>query len=404
MVLNAIFGFVLLFVVALHTSIAAMETLSWLIFLVWLTQIWKQFKKISLGYDFALWGLVITVALGLLFNPNTKDFWHQFGTMRWVILIYSFTFILRSLREGLKSQVFDRMFDVWALSVVLISAYALLQAFTGIDFVHHDKANVLSSYHGIFKAVGTFSLSLTFAYMLGISTTLMFSLAIFSKGFNRFYISTAFGLLGLGVSLARGAWLGILVSMVLLLFLRFGKKMLVPTVAAIPAGLFGLSFVPGVYDRLLTFTNIFSDSSVNTRFSLWKAYWHVFLDHPFFGVGIFNGKFFLEPYYEKFQVGYRLYSHAHNNWLYALVGTGLIGTGLLLIWNFHVIESGIKAFKLSKNTRERAILAGILAAQVFWQLGGLTECNFTDGEVNHMIIFTWALLLSYRRCEAAMTT
>ena len=382
-----IFGLILLYLVSLHTSIAGMELFGWLLFVSWLLleakNYWKRPKEILIGGDIFLWLMVLNTALGVGLSEKTEDFFVQFGFMRWVLLLYALTHLIRRLQNELDPKYWFVFWRVWSTTAIVVSLYALLQALTGFDLLGHK----VSPYHGLFKATGTFNMSLTFAYTMGISTLMLVGRSL--------WLPAMAGAVSLAVSLARGAWMGMIPALFALLFYKFGKKVLLHFIATIGALLVGASFMPGIQERLMTFSNITADTSVTTRFSLWKSYWQIFLDHPIFGVGLFNGKLYLEPYYEKFQIGYRLYSHAHNNWLYMLAGTGLVGTLLFLAWNVFIWKTAIQLLR-TKDFQDKAIVVSILAVQIFWQLGGLTECNFTDGEVNHFIVFTWAMLFAYR--------
>ncbi|MGZ6480380.1 MAG: O-antigen ligase family protein, partial [Bdellovibrionales bacterium] len=96
---------------------------------------------------------------------------------------------------------------------------------------------------------------------------------------------------------------------------------------------------------------------------------------------------FLPEYFARLGIDQEFVSHAHNNLLQFLGGTGIFG---------FISYCAVIFIFLRKAWRIRKVTAwgwSLFLAQLYMQLGGLTEANFIDGEVNHMLIFTWAILL-----------
>ena len=51
-----------------------------------------------------------------------------------------------------------------------------------------------------------------------------------------------------------------------------------------------------------------------------------------------------------------------------------------------------------------SLALGCFAAQVYLHVGGLTEVNFTDGEVNHAIVMVWSLTLGLAQPARSQST
>lgn len=384
---SALSVLLLLYVVALHTSIAAMEILSWLIFVLIVGWKIKQRTRFDFPLAIPLAGLILTVGISLLVNPALKEFWFQFGFMRWVFLLWSFSW---ALREVWNAQFEERFVKVWMGAFTLACAYAVFQCLTGIDPLHSRQV-VFPQDGLLYKATGFFSFSLTYAYSIGIS---LFVIAVPMWRRNRALGVAAWvtGSLGLLASMSKGAWLAALAAV--FIYLLMEKRKLVPLfiAAVVAAGAALMAFSPVFQEKIGRIIHLSADRSAMTRLDLWQAYWSMFLDHPFFGVGIFQGDKLLPEYYQRLGVDQEFVSHAHNILLQWAVGAGVLSLG------FYLWISG--AFlKMAWGIRQFRVWGwALFLAQLYWQLGSLTEANFIDGEVNHMITFTWAAVL----CVSAM--
>lgn len=377
----------LLYLLVLHTSMAGMELFAWIITIcAFGYQIgWrKNFEIFKHNRALNLWILAmgLAVAAGLLANPLYRPFSVQFGFMRWAIVLYGLVF---ALQEIWSEQFERRLLIVWAVLVAITGSYAWFQCVTGIDLIRNEV--IQAQQGGIFRATGWFSASLTFAYSFGISLFAM-SLPTYQCFGRRVAVIFVIGALGVISPVARGAWLA--GSGTVLVYLLFTKKWWTAPLTA--AGFYGVSkflttFSSGFGGKIEGMATMQVDHSSSVRLDLWKAYWNMFVDHPWFGVGLEQGDKFLPDYFAKLGIHQEFYSHAHNNLLQFLGGAGIFGL---------ITYCGLNAVIFFKAWRLRKVTPwgwSILLAQVYLQLGGLTEVNFHDGEVTHMFVFTWAILL-----------
>ncbi len=189
---------------------------------------------------------------------------------------------------------------------------------------------------------------------------------------------------------SRGAWLGILIAMMLFL-LMYSKKILV-------AGLFGVLAVPflpfvlpqSVLDRFLSIGNL-GDTSTSYRVHIWEGTLNMLRDHFLGGIGVGTGVF--GEIYPRYSLsGIESAPHSHNLYLQILVETGILGLILFLIVLFTFVRHNFTFFAKPLPTVPRlhnaALFCGILAvlAQgmtdyiwynyrvylVFWLMIGLT--------------------------------
>lgn len=378
-------AFYYLYLAALHTSIAGMEIFSSLLVAVSAYLLASRRMKFDLRREdrwllAMLGGFAAWVAVSLMVNPLLKPFLFQWGFMRWEVVLVALTIALEYIWFEKAFQ--KRWTPLWVVLVTVTGAYAAFQSATGIDFIRHGAVSPQGG--GVYKAVGFFSISLTFAYCFGILAFACFRPAM---EWNRRagILVVVCGAAGVLASMSRGAWLAGLACIFVYLGVRH-RRLILPALAVVAVVIAALLLQGGGFAAKITnMAQLKMDHSSMVRVDLWRAYWQMSLEHPVFGVGIFNGDKVLPEYYEKLGIAEPFTSHAHNNLLNWLAGTGV--PGLL----FYVAICG---FFLSRawRLRETSVWGwSLFLAQLFVQLGGLTECNFIDGEVTHCIMLTWAI-------------
>lgn len=386
----------LLHVVAIHTSIAAMEVISWLLFALVTFQFlfrkstWKEWGP-------ALWlvGFAAIATIGVVVSGSgLSSALAQIGFLRWMLLLYSFAFAW-SHSKWLDDP--QKLLWVWFGIAALAGIYTTFQFATGINLVRpHHQLRPAESYG--FRPTGFFSLTLTMSYVVGISLSFLLPQLSLKKLDWRKILLWFFILCGLLTSLTRGAWLAFTVAIVVYAFQKQGWRAFF---TLIPLGMLLtllVMFEPDINSRSRALLDFSSNASSGMRVDLWRAYWAIFLDNPVLGVGLFNPDDMLLETYRRLGIQQDFVSHAHNNYLQVLAGTGSLGFIAFVGFNAYFLKL---SWQLERHFRalrpQLARLAqGALLAQVFWQIGGLTECNFFDGEVNHSIVFIWALLLAMK--------
>jgi O-antigen ligase len=136
------------------------------------------------------------------------------------------------------------------------------------------------------------------------------------------------------------------------------------------------------------------ESSNYLHVLVWKANWLIFLDHPLLGVGLGLNTPLMPQYYA--QLGYpteTFKSHAHNDLLQMLAGVGLFGALCYIIFCAWFLRAAYLTWRRlpSNATWYRSLALGSFLAQIYFHIGALTQCNFTNGINNHLLIFLWAL-------------
>lgn len=372
----------LLYVVALHCSIAAMETLGWLTFA--LVVGWMAATRARFHFPMArpLLALLVVTAVSVAFNPPLRPFLFQVGTLRWIFLLWAFTWALAAVwNEGFES----RLIKVWTGAFLITVAYATFQFFTGLDPVHPGGGAVFAQGGGLYKAAAFFDMSLTYASTIGISFFALLVPVLGRKSYFLKVVTVIAGTLGVVVSMSKGAWMAALATGTFYVgsvrrrhLLRFAGA------AAVLAGLLAWLSEP-FREKIDLIVGLRLDHSAGVRVDLWRAYWAMFCDHPWLGVGILQGDKMLPDYYLRLGIAQDFTSHAHNVLLQWLAGGGVLSFGLYL-WISVAFLRTAWVLRLSSPWGWSLFLS-----QIYFHLVGLVEANFFDGEVNHFLVFIWAL-------------
>ncbi|NWJ44327.1 MAG: O-antigen ligase family protein [Chloroflexi bacterium] len=187
-------------------------------------------------------------------------------------------------------------------------------------------------------------------------------------------------------SYSRGAWLGLLVGVLVMIAVR-GKKSLwvwLALVALVIFGGLGLqtgALSPSIATRITSIADLLTPFDVRDvvpnpdnyavveRMAMWQAGGNMFLSNPFFGVGIGN----FDVTYNMFNAPQWIYSrgHAHNYYIHAAAETGLVGLTAYLLLVISVFVNGWKTARLTCDISLRYVAwgaLGIVSAVMFHNL------------------------------------
>jgi len=200
----------------------------------------------------------------------------------------------------------------------------------------------------------------------------------------RLSLGVAMMLIGLLVTFSRGGWFAFALTAVLLFLIelrRNGRLILVPV-------LLGLLLLPiatselgrHVYQRV---TNVepFSDYG---RLAAYAASLQMFLQHPLFGVGYGNWRFFFAGYVPGFVLPF-----AHNLYLGVLSETGLAGFLLFFAPLGYLIVRGLR-FSLQGDPVVSILIRAYSFAMVGAFVQGLSD-SWTDANPPYASLF-WTIV------------
>ena len=204
-----------------------------------------------------------------------------------------------------------------------------------------------------------------------------------------YLLSFSIGAFTLLLTLTRGVWLALAISL-LLLTLFYSKRIFL---ACLGAGTTTLGllmiFSQKFKDRL--FYSLSPENYDQIRWNLWKTNWEIIKDHPLIGVGYGQNKELLQSYFDKLHITTNtMISHSHNQIIHWTAGTGFMG--LLLIVGFW----GYLLYK-SIQTKNNDLIALTSSVLCFFFVGGLFEANFEHSKYKYMLMFAFAFIFSLQK-------
>ncbi len=404
-----------LYALATLTSMAGMEIFGWLSITMILSVVIMQCRRpvnerppfpfIPL-IDGVLVAMILVVAIGaLLTEPGGPGFVKIIGRVRWII-------IFMVIRTGLTWIWSDRFSMIMTFLVgifTLIAAYAIVQHFTGIDLIRDSQRAVPPFYYGsgqlAYRVSGLFSSPMTWGHAAAMficyPAALYFLRVRRHSGYHWFF-GVSVLLIGISIvlSFTRGAWVSTAVALLVVGLLSGRRAFLGAIVGLAVVGGTIYAVSPDVRARVaVTFDPNYASNL--ERITIWRANWEMFKERPIIGVGYGENERLIGGYYDRMGIQNSLKGHAHSNYFQWLSGTGSLGFILyiLFVLGLLILSGRLWWMIPPERLEDRAIVLGVIGSQVAMHVGGLTECNFKDAEVNHQFMFSlaviWALYQVY---------
>lgn len=397
-----------IYVFATWTSRAGMELAGLLtLILAWIyiqrSSNWKLVRDICEIYPWkTLLGLIIITIVGLVVNSLTpKEMIAPLVSQVYIILLLTWAIILTTIKFS------EKQFAFFLLVVGLVAAYAIFQSFTGIDLLRPGSNRAVNPLYlpnsrvHLWRSAGLFDSPVNYAYVAGMHASFALAYALLAKKrrIDELFSFAVFVYILLLTSVittyTRGAWAGMAVSGVAMASIinpKLGLKL--ATAGGVVLAIL-VAASSALRERLISVFD-FSFVSNSDRIFLWRMNWEMFKDHPFFGVGVFQNSVRAHEYAVKLGSPDAFLSHAHNNYLEMLSGTGAIGFGLYLLLIAYMMKLTIDLFNAlpEKNTWWRMIALGAFGAQAHLHIGGLVDANFRSEIANNNLILIWAFVIA----------
>lgn len=198
---------------------------------------------------------------------------------------------------------------------------------------------------------------------------------------------------------SRTIWFAMLGTIsVGLLFINRQKAIKLGLTLCVTLGLSYFTNAFGFRDRLVYTLNFSPESSQNSRVIAWKTSWHVFLDHPFFGVGLDEINKYYPQQYEKLNIAASLGAgHAHNQFLQILAETGFVGfcalTAILIVGLIYFQRS----FQRFISIQNKAVSLGAFLVIVALILSSFTDTPIRIQEGRNYVLLILGVSLGYLR-------
>lgn len=399
---KTIFGLVLFFWIALHTSQSFVDLAD---FLLIIAALWSAYSKQDMQRlwtsfrPYQLWFLWISVVLlGFSFGASVEDktalklIWE----FRWFISFICYIYVFKTLS--------------WSESQIRALTLALL-GFSVLDLILF-----FVNFHQDPRAGGLFGHSMPFAHTMGPSALFLLFIDL-KKALQRgqsllwrglYLITPMMAMTMLVLSFTRGVWLGFGAALLVCTAFLGRKVFLGAFFSLVLVGAVLFLGSERIQSRVMGKTNAESQSN-SERMNYWKANFKIFRDYPLFGIGYSQNNVHVEEYLRKDGIDWMPGSaHAHNQYIQFLAGTGILGLACFLAFLsfvFYPVLKGIVKMKQQKDFSDPYyVLIGIFAGMLCFSIAALTESNFSIAKNRFMFLFIAALgyaLVTSKRAEIA---
>jgi O-antigen ligase len=329
---------------------------------------------------FALWTLVTVLASA---RPG-----ESFMASRGLLTLLAFYVVLHALPDA---RAAARFANGLLIAVAIVAVLSIVQVgFCPAEGTVDSSSAVRLLMRKCARARGFFSIYMTLAGVLSlVLVSTLPRVALGRPGTAWTLPAWLAGLLALGLTSVRGAWLGFAAG-VAGAALGLRRRWLV--LAALVLVLAGALVVePGLLRRLKTVGDI-TDDTTRDRLAMLDAGLGLAIAHPLTGIGPGQVKN-VYPTVASAEALRRSTSHLHNTPLQIVVERGLPGLAAwLAIW-VGFFGAAWRVFRRIPPADEgaRALVLGSMAAIAAFLVAGLSEYNFGDTEVLLVALAVMAL-------------
>lgn len=301
-----------------------------------------------------------------------------------------FTFI-ECMRSEKRLKIF---FTLFLISCALISINGIYQSLVGHEFIfgHLYDGRVSSSFRhandfGAYLVVVVpvlFCLSFLMGGKKHGETAGTGSFAFLSSGKPKIisFILFALTLVCLGLTYSRGAWVGFVLSLLLMGLFNI-KDYKVPVVFGLLIMFFLIVFYPLMIRERPLIKDIKSSLAANNRVVYWKRAQCIIKDYPIFGCGL-NAYALVAG---RYSIGWGGYPH--NSYLQMTAETGVVGISAFLWMVFVLFSNSLKALRRMKVQRHKMLFVGFLTGLLGFLIHSLFDTNFYSVQLGS---FLWTII------------
>lgn len=230
----------------------------------------------------------------------------------------------------------------------------------------------------------------TFAGVLLVCDLFLVSLFTFERRYRTLWGLGALVLINAALlgSLTRGAWVGLLVGLTLLMVMRSSRYLWLYLPAVV---LFVLLAPAAVIERARSITDL-RDPSNYDRLCMAYAGALMIAERPLFGLGpeMVAPRY---PIYRHPTAPRRLVPHLHDSFLQLAAERGLLSLAAYLWLCGASLSLSIAAYRREGGRRgpRAALLVGSIVAVVAYNVAGIFEDNWSDREVQRVFLFALAV-------------
>jgi len=371
----------LIFTAALPVSISASQIalgialLSWIALAVAKHELpIKKSALLILVLLFTGWALLSALA-----SPYDRmhALW-RWGKDFWLVVIF---FIISSeVKTWPRVRV---LLSVFCVTATVAACYGIFQHFTVQDYFGHHVSLVPWSP----RCSGFFNSPMTFAYQ----QILVLPIAIFLGWINfrsqkkksiLWFIAASLIAAGVTFSFSRGAWLGMIISLIVIAYFinKIVGRVILASVIAFSVLVLILAPTSLFATRARAFFRPHEVVSTQERFYMWQSALAIAADHPLFGAGWGN----FTPAHAEYKMPGDIWApacNAHSNYFTALADAGWVGFGIFLLLT---IESMMITWRIARARNKTDICNlgyGLFGSMLAISIASISQTSLVDAEV-----------------------
>jgi len=407
-------------IIPFHLNFALLfptEILIILVIVKWFVDSMVTEKKFILKdkFDRPVIFFLVAIFLSLIINVNTQNIFVSLkGFLRYIAYILFGWKISQQLIINKKDL--GRVVQVLIIPSIILSVYGLYRI-----TIFHFNPNLF----GFGIAIPFFYNRGPYAAYLSFMVFLTGSMCVYKQKFNiLFLISSFLSFSVILISQTRGAWAGLLIAIVFLLFFfrkEVSLKKLTPPIvlSLLLFSLYVLQTPNGEsHIRKLLSIKIFVQnawkirsvsqvsqtfgSSISERINRWVAAFNMFKAHPFLGVGFEN--------YEKAYFYYRdlslyvgrsteMVMGAHSEYLTMLAESGIFALSAFIFIIYKVVRIGLFLSRRLKDYFLKQAATGITLGYITYIVHGLVNNFLSLDKIAIPFWLSMGLLISIRRLD-----
>jgi O-antigen ligase len=293
--------------------------------------------------------------------------------------------------------------DVWRMT----GAWLIAAALVGREAVQQYLFGQAALMEGVGRATSVYPSATALGNYLGRALPLSITLAVLLPREWRFLRAAAALLsipigLGVVVSFARGAWIGVFVALAVVAIITRHKWMLAALGAAILAGLAALPFI--TVDRITSMFNFSTEDNTGVaRAKIWTAALKIIADHPIKGIG--EDQFlYQDPSYGVPQMRFFTTSHPHDFILDFWLRLGLPGLLWILAALFLFFRQALRLWNSLRPSALAALALGLLASMTDFVVHGLVDMAYFTMDLALTFWLTLGLVVVMSRIKERQNT
>ncbi len=302
-------------------------------------------------------------------------------TMVYLVFVASFYSLRRLVQQ---EETLIGILNFLVIVSAGVALYGLYQKFSGQAATTWQDTEMFETISG--RIYSTFGNPNVFGEYLLLMMPVTFGLMLKSDSYNTktsYLVIFALQAACMILTYSRGCWIGIAVSMALLIMFTSKKLTSLLVFAVLLAPL----FIPQtIMDRLLSIGNT-ADTSTSYRVYIWQGTLRMLKDFWYCGVG--TGPEAFGNVYPAYSLNAIAAPHAHNLYLHILSETGIVG--LLTVLGLLVVFYRSLTFAAKTSQRLRPVAFALGTAMI----GYLVQGMFDNVWYNYRIYFFFFVMLAF---------